>query len=268
MNLNHITIPQAAVGVLYEDGAYARTLAPGKYRLKNRLFDRVERTVTLVDVRERSITIKGQEILTADKVAIRVSLLVYFRVVDPVAALHNVASYEERIYEDVQLAARRFLANRSLDAILSDRNEISNAVRDDVKATAAAYGVEIVRADVKDLVFPGNLREIMNQVLETERRAEAELIRAKKDAEAGRIKAEALNTVERLKHEAELEHGRRLTQAAIEQARLKAEAAFERTRIEPRTSAPRPSSSSPSRSSRPKRCGTTRSFSSCASSKP
>src|SRR5688500_5119386 len=71
MNLNQVTIPQALVGVLYENGAYARTLAPGKYRLKNRLFDKVERTVTLVDVRERSITIKGQEILTADKVAIR-----------------------------------------------------------------------------------------------------------------------------------------------------------------------------------------------------
>src|SRR5688572_6757325 len=70
MNLNQITIPQALVGVLYENGAYARTLAPGKYRLKNRLFDNVERTVTMVDVRERSITIKGQEILTADKVAI------------------------------------------------------------------------------------------------------------------------------------------------------------------------------------------------------
>jgi regulator of protease activity HflC (stomatin/prohibitin superfamily) len=232
MNLNQVTIPQALVGVLYEDGAYKRTLAPGKYRLKNRLFDKIERTVTLVDVRERSVTIKGQEILTADKVAIRVSLLVYFRVVDPVAALHNVASYEERIYEDVQLAARRFLANRTLDAILSDRNEISNAVRDDVKTTAAAYGVEIVRADVKDLVFPGNLREIMNQVLETERRAEAELIRAKKDADAARIKAESLNAVELLKHEAELEHARRVNQAAIEQARLKAEAAFERTRIE------------------------------------
>jgi regulator of protease activity HflC (stomatin/prohibitin superfamily) len=232
MNLNQITIPQALVGVLYENGAYARTLAPGRYRLKNRLFDKVERTVTLVDVRERSITIKGQEILTADKVAIRVSLLVYFRVVDPVAALHNVASYEERIYEDVQLAARRFLANRTLDAILSDRNEISDAVRDDVKTTAAAYGVEIVRADVKDLVFPGNLREIMNQVLETERRAEAELIRARKDADAAKIKAESLNAVERLKHEAELEHGRRVNQAAIEQARLNAEAGFERARIE------------------------------------
>ncbi|WP_437739382.1 SPFH domain-containing protein [Sorangium sp. So ce302] len=77
--------------------------------------------------------------------------------------------------------------SKTKEAILSDRNEISDAVRDDVKGTAARYGVEIVRADVKDLVFPGNLREIMNQVLETERRAEAKVIQARKDAEALRI---------------------------------------------------------------------------------
>src|SRR5262249_28425585 len=149
------------------------------------------RTVALVDLRERSLTIKGQEILTADKVALRITLLVYFVVRDAAAALHNVASYEERIYEDVQLAARRFLAGATLEAILRDRNDISDAVRDDVTATAARYGVVILRADVKDLVFPGNLREIMNQVLETERRAEAKLIQARKDADTVRILAAA-----------------------------------------------------------------------------
>jgi regulator of protease activity HflC (stomatin/prohibitin superfamily) len=61
-----------------------------------------------------------------------------------------------------------------------------------VKESAFGYGVEIVRVDVKDLVFPGNLREIMNQVLATERRAEAKLIQAKKDAEALKIKNDGM----------------------------------------------------------------------------
>jgi regulator of protease activity HflC (stomatin/prohibitin superfamily) len=184
------------------------------------MFDRVARTVTLVDLRERSLTLKGQEILTADKVAIRVSLLVYFKITDAAAAVHNVASYEERIYEDVQLAARRFLASRSLEAILSDRNEISDAVSSDVKGTAARYGVEILRADVKDLVFPGNLREIMNQVLETERKAEAKLLQAKKEAEAQKIAADAEN-----------ERNMQRLQAQKEQQRLQSEAERERQRI-------------------------------------
>ena len=186
-------IRQTYVGLLYENGAFARKLPPGRHKLKKHWFDRTARSVTLIDMRERSLTIKGQEILTADKVAVRVSLLVYFRVTVPEAAAHNVASYEERIYEDVQLAARRFLASRNLDAILSDRNEISDAVRDQVQSAAAGYGVEILRADVKDLVFPGNLREIMNRVLETERRAEAKLIEERKEAETLRIRTAAEN---------------------------------------------------------------------------
>src|SRR5581483_11178462 len=111
------------------------------------------------------LTIKGQEILTADKVAIRVSIIVQFRVTDPKAALHQVANYEDRLYSDVQLAARRSLASMNLEEILTNRNRLSEDILSDVKESAAGYGVNILRADIKDLVFPGNLQEIMNRVL-------------------------------------------------------------------------------------------------------
>ena len=221
MNSKSIQIvPESFIGLLYKDGAFAKTLGAGKHKLKSSFFDRAIYEVKLVDMRERSLTIKGQEILTADKVAVRVSLLVYFKVRDAQSAIHNVSAYEERIYEDVQLAARRFLASRELDAILSDRNEISDNVRDDVSEAAASYGVEILRADVKDLVFPGNLREIMNQVLETERRAEAKLIEARKEAEAQQIRSQAENQSALQKLEAERQ-----------QAKITAEAEQERSKI-------------------------------------
>lgn len=155
------------------------------------------------------------------------SLLVYFKVKDAVAAIHHVSSYEDRIYEDVQLSARRFLASKKLDAILTDRNEISDAVKQDVKEAAAGYGVEIMRADVKDLVFPGNLREIMNKVLETERRAEAQLIEAQKKAEALRIKRHAENEAEMQRIKAEKEKVQlQLETAQLQlQSRLKMEQA-------------------------------------------
>jgi regulator of protease activity HflC (stomatin/prohibitin superfamily) len=190
-------------------------------------FDWPRRQIIPIDMRDRSITIKGQEILTADKVAIRVSLLVYFRVKDPEAAFHNVGSYEEQIYEDVQLAARRFLSSRTLDAILSDRNEISDAVNEAVKESAAGYGVEIFRADVKDLVFPGNLREIMNRVLETERQAEADLIQARKDAEALRIKSEAENNAERERLKLERDRVKITSQSEMDQAQARIKANVE-----------------------------------------
>ena len=206
--MSKILIPHSHIGLLYENGAFREVLPPGRYKIGKSFFHRRDREINILDTREQSLTIKGQEILTGDKVAIRVSLLVYYRVVDPQAAMHNVVSYQDRIYEDVQLSARRFLATRKLDDILRDRNEISDTVREEVKNTAATYGVRVVRADVKDLVFPGNLREMMNQVLEAERQAEAELIRVKKEIETGRLRNEAhlSETLSQLKVEEEEAH--------------------------------------------------------------
>lgn len=223
-------VPESFVGLFYQDGAFVRTLRPGKHQFKRKWFARVQREIKLVDMRERSLTIKGQEILTADKVAVRVSLLVYFRVRDAQSAIHNVSAYEERIYEDVQLAARRFLASRNLDAILSDRNEISDNVKTNVSEAATGYGVEIIRADVKDLVFPGNLREIMNQVLETERRAEAKLIEARKEAEAQRIKAQAQNEMALQKLEAERAQLRLSAEAEREKASIQLQTDLEQAK--------------------------------------
>ena len=101
----------------------------------------------------------------------------------------------------MQLSARRFLSDKALDEILQDRNEISDFVRKDVEESAASYGVEVTRADVKDLVFPGNLREIMNRVLETERQSEAMLIEAEKKAEAIMIETRAENEANKTKLE-------------------------------------------------------------------
>jgi regulator of protease activity HflC (stomatin/prohibitin superfamily) len=222
-------VPQSHVALLYEDGVYKGLIQPGKHEPKRGFFAAtVKRSYELVDLRERSVTLKGQEILTRDKVAIRVSLLVYFRVVDAEAALHNVADYATRIYEDVQLAARRFLASRSLESILNDRNEISDAVREEVKEQAATYGVEIRRADVKDLAFPGNLREIMNQVLETERKNEAKLIEAKKSIEAQRLKAVAENEAELARLTAQRER----LHLELTAERERAEAELEKKRLE------------------------------------
>ena len=78
-----------------------------------------------------------------------------------------------------------------LEEILTNRNRLSEDIRRDVKEAAAGYGVSIGRADVKDLIFPGNLREIMNRVIETERESEAKVIEARKNAEVAGLEAES-----------------------------------------------------------------------------
>lgn len=217
-------------GLWYEDGRLVNVLEAGKYKIPTRAWvgksPAIE--VELVDVRERDLTIKGQEILTADKVAIRVSILVQFCVTDPQAALHRVANYEERLYSDVQLAARRSLASMPLEEILTNRNRLSEDILQDVKEAAAGYGVAIRRADVKDLIFPGNLQEIMNRVLAAERNSEAQLVEARTRSEVERI--QAASHADALRHTAEAE-----AEARQVRERSEAEAAATRADAEAKT---------------------------------
>jgi regulator of protease activity HflC (stomatin/prohibitin superfamily) len=207
-----------------------RVLEAGRFSVpKAQLRDFFKRTpemeVTLVDMRERDLTIKGQEILTADKVAIRVSILVQFRVIDATTAIHAVENYEERLYSDVQLAARRSLAAMDLEEILTNRNRLSEEILAEVQDSADGYGVTIRRADVKDLIFPGNLQEIMNRVLAAERNSEAQLVEARTRAEVERIDSQ-------MRAETQLDEAKASAQADKLRLAAKVEAAEARGKME------------------------------------
>lgn len=225
---NEIVIDETHRGLWFQDGALLRELGAGRYALPDgrdwlgRRKPQVK--VVLVDLRERELTIKGQEILTADKVAIRVSIVVQFRVVDARAAVLAVAEYEARLYSDVQLAARRSLASMRLEEILTNRNRLSEDILADVKEIAAHYGVSILRADVKDLVFPGNLQDIMNKVLAAERLAEAQLIEARTKAAAEQIAADARAAVQERAARADAMSTRLAAEAQAEADTLRREA--------------------------------------------
>ncbi|HLE28002.1 MAG TPA: SPFH domain-containing protein [Anaerolineales bacterium] len=229
MARREVIIKDTHRGLWYVDGVLTKILEAGRYVIPRyldfgffRLGKRVE--VALVDVRQRDLTIKGQEILTGDKVAIRVSIIVQFRVTDPRAALHRVENYEDRLYSDVQLAARRSLASMTLEEILTNRNRLSEDILRDVKEAAGGYGVEIMRADVKDLIFPGNLQEIMNRVLAAERMSQAQLVEARTKAETQRIEAQTRAETRRLEAEAQAEAQRLEAQAEAEARRITTQA--------------------------------------------
>jgi regulator of protease activity HflC (stomatin/prohibitin superfamily) len=228
MGKREIIIKDTHRGLWYKDGVLERTLEAGRYEIPESagLFGakRPVIEVVLVDVRERELTIKGQEILTADKVAIRVSIIVQFRVTDPRAAIHAVEKYEERLYSDVQLAARRSLASMTLEEILTNRNRLSEDILRDVKETAGRYGVAILRADVKDLIFPGNLQEIMNKVLAAERMSQAQLVEARTKAQTQQIDAQAKAEMRKLEAQAQAEAHRLEAHAAAESQRIKHDA--------------------------------------------
>src|SRR5579872_7196065 len=124
MSEREIFVKDTHRGLWYEDGVLTKTLGAGRYEIPQpeqfpglrKLFGLKRKPVVevvFVDMRARDLTIKGQEILTADKVAIRVSILVQFAVVDPKSAVHAVANYEDRLYSDVQLDRKSTRLNSS-----------------------------------------------------------------------------------------------------------------------------------------------------------
>ncbi len=215
----------------YEDGKLLKVLEGGRYelpqqtllmRLLNQRIPKID--VVLVDIRQRDLTIKGQEILTSDKVAIRVSIIVQFRVTDPKAAVQEVENYEDRLYSDVQLAARRSLASMNLEQILTNRNQLSEDILSDVKGSAGAYGVQILRADVKDIIFPGNLQEVMNKVLTAERLSQAQLVDARTKAEVQKLESQTRSEIRRSEAQVQAETARQAALSEAEAARIKTEA--------------------------------------------
>lgn len=224
MAKREVIIKDTHRGLWYQDGVLTRILEAGRYVIPRYfdfgIFRRPRIEFVLVDVRERDLTIKGQEILTADKVAIRVSIIVQFRVTDPRAAIHAVANYEDRLYGDVQLAARRSLATMNLEVILTNRNQLSEDILAQVKEAAGSYGVAITRADVKDLIFPGNLQEIMNRVLAAERMSEAQLVEARTKSEVQRMEAQARAEIQRVEALAQAESRRLAAESEAEAQRV------------------------------------------------
>lgn len=179
--------------LLHVNGALSRVLAEGRYAIfrENR-----DVRLTRVDLREREIQIVGQEVMTADKASIRVSLVVKHRVVDPEAAVQRVASLDDGLYSEAQLVARRYVAGLSLDQLLERRGEAATAMREALAPRALGFGVEIAALDVKDVVLPGEMKALLNRVLEAEKQAAASNIMRREETAATRSLANTAKLLE------------------------------------------------------------------------
>jgi regulator of protease activity HflC (stomatin/prohibitin superfamily) len=172
-------------GLLYHHGKFVELLPPGRYRFWN--WD--DRHVDRVDTREVSQTVEAQEVLTSDKIGVRVTLIAQFRVADPVAARHQVADFREQLYQDLQLTLREAITGRTLEDLLKERDALSRDLQASVAARAKAYGVELSRVGVKDMVLPGAVRAVFLQEVEADLKGRAGLAAARHEVAAARARA-------------------------------------------------------------------------------
>jgi regulator of protease activity HflC (stomatin/prohibitin superfamily) len=177
------TVEPGQVGLLTIGGVYLGTLDPGVH-----LFWNLGRNVAvkLVDTRWKVSEVNGQEVLTADRVTIRVNIAANYRVTDPVKAASTVDDFAEALHRALQFAFRKTLGVRTLDQMLAEKVSVDAEAADKVRAEMAEIGIEVGEIALKDVILPGEMREILNRVVAAEKEAEANVIRRREETAATR----------------------------------------------------------------------------------
>jgi regulator of protease activity HflC (stomatin/prohibitin superfamily) len=170
-------------GILFVDNKMSRILDAGEYYFWKNAKDI---SVSKVDLRQLQLEISGQEILTKDKASLRVNFFTQYKVIDILKALRENKDYEKQLYILMQLALREFIGTLSLDELLEKKESISAYVLATLKDKAYNLGVEVRDCGVRDIILPGEVKEIMNQVLVAQKKAEANVIMRREETASTR----------------------------------------------------------------------------------
>jgi regulator of protease activity HflC (stomatin/prohibitin superfamily) len=181
--ISTVEVPDTAVGLLIVDGELTKVLAPGLHA-----FWKYQRTlkVEIVDARVQAMEVAGQEILTRDKVSLRMNLTALWQVADAVKARGTLSNFVEYAYKELQFALREAVGARTLDELLGDKGVLDREIADVVRPKLEEHGLVLRSVGVKDVILPGEMKAILNQVVEAEKVAQANLIRRREETAATR----------------------------------------------------------------------------------
>ena len=170
-------------GLLFRDGKPQRVLEPGAHYFWE-TGTAIE--VRTVDMRLRQMHITGQEILTQDKVTLRINFVCQYRVLDHVRVLTEFEDFEEQLRTAAQFALRECVGKHKLDEILENKEMLSACVFEKLQVYGEKSYLSVTEAGVKDIILPGEIREIMNTVLIAEKRAQANVIARREEVASTR----------------------------------------------------------------------------------
>lgn len=178
-----VNVPAESAGLVFVDGKLSRTLAPGAYAFWN-----FQKNVgaEVIELRVQSVEVAGQELLTKDKVSLRVNLSASIRVTDAVAVKTKVAKYLDYLYRELQFGLRKAVSAKTLDELLGDKASLDADIFAYAKGRVAELGIEVLGVGVKDVILPGEMKEILNGVVQAEKLAQANVIRRREEANATR----------------------------------------------------------------------------------
>ncbi|HLW64324.1 MAG TPA: slipin family protein, partial [Gemmataceae bacterium] len=165
---------------------YVETLPSGRYAFWKNL---AEVKLVPVDLREQLLDVAGQEIMTADKVTLRLNAKVTYRVADARLAVSVADDARQALYRETQLVLRALLGARELDNFLTDKDGVARELEDGLRRRAPSLGLEVIAAGIRDLILPGEMKDLLNKVTEAKKAAEANLIVRREETAAMRSQA-------------------------------------------------------------------------------
>jgi regulator of protease activity HflC (stomatin/prohibitin superfamily) len=192
--LEAVTIDEGQAGVYFRNGQYVQTLSPGKYAFWKGL-DKVK--VTQVNLRDLTLDVAGQDIMTADKVTLRLNAVVTYRIADARMSVEKTDDAKQALYREAQLALRAVIGTRELDTLLAQKDVVAGELERIVSAKAAEFGLAVAGLGIRDIILPGEMKDLMNQVTQAKKAAEANLIARREETAAMRNQ---LNTAKLLEN--------------------------------------------------------------------
>ena len=180
-------------GLFFLDGEYRETFKPGVFA-----FWKTGRKVEVktFEMREQVLDISGQEIMTADRVTLRMNAVVSFRVADPLKSATEVEDFKQALYREAQLALRAVVGTRELDALFTGKDEVAGELGSIVRDKAASMGLEVTALGIRDVILPGDMKELLNKVTEAKKAAEANLITRREETAGMRSQANTAKILE------------------------------------------------------------------------
>src|SRR5512134_2053069 len=178
-----VPLPEHSVGLLYVDGKLDRVLEPGLH-----VYFRFNRDLKsdLVDLRLQAIEVSGQEILTRDKVALRVNLTAGYRISDVRVAFAKQAKPVDYLYKELPFGLRAAVGTRTLDELLENKGVIDEVVSVHIRKAVDGFGLIVESVGVKDIILPGDMKAILTKLVEAEKAAQANVIRRREETAATR----------------------------------------------------------------------------------
>lgn len=170
-------------GLLIVNGELVQQLKPGLYA-----YWKFNRTVKVeqVELRLQVMEVQGQEILTKDKVSLRVNLSAHYQITDPVTARSKLVNITDYVYRELQFALRQVVGVRTLDALLGNKDEMDGVIFELIHKKITEFGIEVRSVGVKDVILPGEMKDILNQVVAAEKVAQANVIKRREETAATR----------------------------------------------------------------------------------